>query len=87
MEMDKKAVKEWKAEYKLINEMEHEELKERLAHETVEESVRSYFAWNKLVLAFSGTPDEAEELQESRADFYLSLIKKWEQIARRMKNV
>lgn len=43
MEIDKKAVKEWKAEYKLINEMEHEELKERLAHETVEESVRSFF--------------------------------------------
>ena len=37
--------------------------------------------------AFSGTPDEAEELQESRMDSYLSLIEKWQQIARRMKNV
>ena len=85
--MDKKAVKDWVAEYKLINEMEREELRQRLSNETIEQSVHSYFAWNKLVLAFSGTPDEPEELQESRADFYLSLIEKWEKLAQRVKHV
>ena len=40
--MDKKAVKEWAAEYKLINEMEREELEARLATETIEESIQSY---------------------------------------------
>jgi hypothetical protein len=85
--MDKKAVKEWAAEYKLINEMEREELRQRLPNETIEQSVRSYFAWNKLVLAFSGTPDVPEELQESRADFYLSLIEKWKKLAQRLENV
>ena len=85
MELDKKAVKEWKAEYQLINEMEREELHARLETETIEESVRKYFAWNKLVLAFARRPDVPEELQESQADYYLSLIEKWKKLARRIK--
>jgi len=87
MTLDKKAVQKWKAEYQLINEMEREERNERLAVETIEESVRSYFYWNKLVLAFSRSPDMPDELQESQADYYLSLIAKWEILARRIKDV
>jgi hypothetical protein len=87
MEMDKKAVKEWKAQYQLINEMEREELRTRLDTETIEESVRRYFTWNKLALAFANKPDVPEELQEFQADHYLSLIAKWETLAQRIKNV
>ncbi len=87
MALDKKAVKEWKAQYQLINEMEREELRARLETETIEVSVRRYFAWNKLVLAFAHRPDVPEELQESQADHYLSLIAKWETLSRRIKNV
>jgi hypothetical protein len=75
--MDKKAVKEWAAEYKLINEMEREELRQRLLNETIEQSVRSYFAWNKLVLAFF-----PERLMNQRTTgitgrLLISLIEKW----------
>jgi len=87
MALDKKAVKEWAAEYKLINEMEREELRARLESETIEESVRRYFIWNKLVLAFAHRPDMPEELQESQANHYLSLTAKWETLSRRIKNV
>jgi hypothetical protein len=58
-------VQEWAAEYKLINEAEREDLKRRLPHEPVEESVRSYFLC-KLVIALSGSADEPEELWKSR---------------------
>jgi hypothetical protein len=87
MALNKKAVQEWKAEYQRINEMEREERNERLAIETIEESVRSYFYWNKLVIAFSRRPDMPDELQESQADYYLSLIAKWERLARKIKDV
>ena len=87
MTMNKKAVKEWQAEYRLINEMKQEELRTRLETETIEESVRKYFVWNKLVLAFARRPDMPEELQESQADYYLSLVAKWETLAQRIKNV
>jgi len=85
--MDKKAVKEWAAQYQLINEIKREESRARLATETLEESIRKYFMWNKLVVAFAHRPDTPEELQESQADHYLSLIAKWETLAQRIKNV
>ncbi|MFZ5820034.1 MAG: hypothetical protein ACOYYJ_09035 [Chloroflexota bacterium] len=87
MAMDKKAVQEWAAEYKIINEMEWEELRARLDTETIEDSVRKYFSWNKLVVAFARRPDLPEELQERQADHYLSMIAKWETLSRRIKNV
>lgn len=87
MELTKKAVKEWKAQYALVNEAEREELRARLETETIEESVRRYFVWNKLALAFAHRPDMPAELQESQADHYLSLIAKWETFRRRLMNV
>jgi hypothetical protein len=76
-------IKEWAAMYRAVNEAEREELKLRLPRETIEESVRSYFALSKFVIALSGTPDEPEELQESRARFYLELTRKWSLLAQR----
>ncbi|MFH1906239.1 MAG: hypothetical protein ABIL11_02475, partial [Chloroflexota bacterium] len=48
-------IKEWAAAYRADNEAEREELKLRLPQETIEQSIRSYFAWCELALAFSGT--------------------------------
>jgi hypothetical protein len=85
--MDKKAVKEWAAEYKLINEMEREELRQRLPNETVEQSFRSYFAMCELALAFSGSPDVPPELQDAREKYYIELANKWKRLSERLKHV
>ena len=87
MEMDKKAVKEWKAQYQLINEMEHEELKERMATETVEQSVRSYFAMCQLATSLAGSTDVPPELQEERERHYIELAEKWQRLAEKLKHV
>ena len=85
--MDSKAVKEWAAEYKLINEAEREELKARLANETIEQSIRSYFAMSELASAFAGSTDVPPELQESRENYYTELTDKWKRLAERFKDV
>jgi hypothetical protein len=85
--MDSKAVKEWAAEYKLINEAEREELKARLANETIERSIRSYFAMCELACAFAGSTDVPPELQEGRANHYIESTAKWKQLAERLKDV
>jgi len=77
-------VKEWAAEYKLINEAEHEDLKQRLPLEPVEESVRSYFDLCQRVAAFSGTTDEPEELVESRLKDCRMLEERWTRLAQRL---
>ena len=87
MEMDRKAVKEWAAEYKLINEAEREELKARLATETVEQSIRSYFAMCQLATALAGSTDVPPELQEARERHYIELADKWKWLVERLKNV
>ena len=85
--MPEMTIKEWVAEYRAINEAEREELRLRLPQESVEESIRSYFALCKLALAFSGTPDEPVELQEARERHYGDLAHKWAALARRLDNV
>lgn len=87
MEMDRKAVKAWAAEYKLINEAEREELKARLATETVEQSIRSYFALCQLATSLAGSTDVPPELQEARERHYIEIANKWKRIAERLKNV
>ena len=87
MTLDKKAVKAWKAEYELINAMEHEELKARLATETIEQSIRSYFALCQLATSLAGSTDVPLELQEARERHYIELAEKWDRIAERLKNV
>ena len=87
MALDKKAVKEWKAEYQIINEMEREELKLRLATETVEQSIRSYFALCQLAVSLARSTDVPPELQEEREMHYVELVVKWKRLAERLKNV
>ena len=77
-------VKEWAAEYNLINEAEHEDLKQRLPLESVEESARSYFDLCRLVVAFSGTTDEPKELVESRLKDCRMLEERWTRLAQRL---
>jgi len=87
MKITKESAKAWKAEYEKINAMEREELKERLATETIEQSIRSYFTWVKLVTAIAGSTDVPPELQESREKEVVELINKWRLLAERIKSV
>lgn len=85
--MPEMTIKEWAAEYRMINEAEREELKLRLPQETIEQSIRSYFAWCELALAFSGTPDVPVELQGAREKYYADLAHKWTVLAQRLGHV
>ena len=87
MKLNKESAKAWKAEYDLINAMEREELKARLATETVEQSIKSYFALVELVTAFAGSNEEPPELQEFREKQQMELIDKWKLLAERMPHV
>ncbi len=87
MKITKEAAKAWKAEYDLDNEMEREELKLRLATETVEQSIRSYFALCQLATSLAGSTDVPPELQEARERHYIELADKWKRIMERSKNV
>lgn len=87
MKITKEAVKAWKAEYDLINAAEREELKMRLATETVEQSIRSYFAMCRLATALAGSTDVPPELQEAREKHYVELVGKWLLLAERLKHV
>ena len=87
MKITKEAVKAWKAEYERINEMEREELKERLANETVEQSIRSYFAMCQLATSLAGSTDVPPELQETREKHYVELAEKWQRLTERLKHV
>ena len=87
MKLTKESAKAWKAEYDLINAMEREELKARLATETVEESIRGYFAICQLVTSLAGSTDVPPELEEERERHYIKLTNKWKALAERFKNV
>ncbi len=87
MALDKRAVKEWAAEYKVINEMEREELKQRLATETVEQSIRSYFTLCQFATSLAKSTDVPVELQEQREMHYIELTGRWKRLAERLKHV
>ncbi|MBE3118281.1 MAG: hypothetical protein NTW99_12540 [Chloroflexi bacterium] len=82
--MPEMTIKEWAAAYRADNEAEREEKKLRLPQETVEESVRSYFALCELALAFSGSFDVPVELQERRENYFTDLARKWDLLAQRL---
>jgi hypothetical protein len=82
--MPSMTVKEWAAAYRTDNEAEREEKKIRLPQETVEESVRTYFALCELALAFSGSFNIPVELEETREKYYAGLVKKWNLLAKRL---
>jgi len=77
-------IKEWAAEYRLINEAEREDLRRRLPLEPVEQSVRSYFGLARLALTLSGSADEPAELWPSRMAYYRQLDERWQRLAERV---
>ena len=87
MKITKEAAKAWKAEYEKINEMEREELKKRLATETVEHSIKTYFALVNLVTAVSGSTDVPSELQELQEKHYIEDLNKWKLLSERLGHV
>ncbi|MBI3160889.1 MAG: hypothetical protein HYZ23_00185 [Chloroflexi bacterium] len=87
MKITKESAKAWKAAYDLDNEWERGELKARLANETVEESVRKYFAICQLATSLAGSTAVPPELEESWEQFHLEMEQKWKRLAERLKNV
>lgn len=71
MAMDKKAVKEWAAEYKVINEMEREELKRELPLIPPGEGALRYFRLCQFLTKLS--PDAREAFADERRERYLVL--------------
>jgi len=64
-------IKEWAAEYRLINEAEHEDLKRRLPLELPQDSIRGYLSLCEFVVKLS--PDAREAFAEERRQHYLGL--------------
>ncbi|HKY56042.1 MAG TPA: hypothetical protein VJM08_17130 [Anaerolineales bacterium] len=87
MKITKEAAKAWKAEYDLMNEIEREEMKERLPAMTVEQSLKTYFELCRFMIAISGSSDEPHELHELRARDQAALIAKWKLLAERLGHV
>jgi hypothetical protein len=64
-------IKEWAAEYRLINEAELEDLKQRLPQEPIERSIRSYLSLCEFLVKLS--PEAREAFAEERRRHYLEL--------------
>jgi len=79
--MAQMTVKEWAAEYRRINEAEQQERIARLPQESVEESVRAYFALCTFLLKLSNEAEESAGLWERRMSDYRALIERWERLA------
>ena len=80
-------MREWAAEYRRINEWEKEERLARLSRETIEESVRSYFALCQMLLALSADVEDSIGLWERRLTHYETLAQKWKLLARKQQHV
>ncbi len=79
--MAQMTIKEWAAEYRRINEAEQQERIARLPHESVEESVRAYFALCTFLLKLSNEAEESAGLWERRLGDYRALIERWRRLA------
>jgi hypothetical protein len=73
-------IKEWAAEYQVFNDWKKQDQIARLPLETIEDSVRSYFALTEFVAKISGEPDENINLQNHRRVEYLERIGKWKRL-------
>ena len=76
-------LKEWATEYRKINEWEQQERIALLPRRSVEASVRSYFALCQMLLPFSLEAGQHAGLWEQRMKHYISLIEKWQRLARK----
>ena len=77
-------IKEWAAEYRLINEAEREDLKRRLPLELPQDSIRSYLSLCEFVVKLS--PDAREAFAEERRRHYLELEARVRKAAKRWGN-
>jgi hypothetical protein len=75
-------VKEWAEAYRRNNEWEQQERLTRLPQETIEESVRAYFALCTMLLKFANEADQDFGLWERRLEDYKTLIERWQRLAR-----
>lgn len=64
-------MKEWAEEYRLINEAEREDLRQRLPRELPQDSIRSYLTLCEFIVKLS--PDAREVFAEERRRHYLGL--------------
>lgn len=64
-------IKEWAAEYRLIDEAELEDLRRRLPSEPAERSIRTYLSLCEFVVKLS--PDAREVFAEERRRHYLEM--------------
>ncbi len=81
--MAQMTVKEWAAEYRRINAWEQQERIARLPQESVEDSVRSYFALCAFLLKLSNEAEESAGLWERRLRDYEALAERWRRLARK----
>ena len=79
MEMDKKAVKEWAAEYRLINIAEREMLKQELPLIPPGEGIMRYFRLCQFLTRLS--PDAREVFADERREHYLALEARLRKVA------
>lgn len=80
-------LKEWAAAYRRANEWEQQERIAKLPYESVEDSVRSYFALCGLTLAWSQQAEESAGLWERRMRDYVLLAERWKRLARARRHV
>jgi hypothetical protein len=64
-------IKEWAAEYRLIDEAEMEDLKQRLPSEPAERSIRTYLSLCEFIVKLS--PAAREAFADERRRHYLEL--------------
>jgi hypothetical protein len=74
-------IKEWAAEYRLIDEAELEDLRQRLPSEPAERSVRTYLSLCEFMVKLS--PDAREVFAEERRRYYLELEARVRKAAKR----
>jgi len=84
MEMDKKAVKEWKAEYELINAMEREMLRQELPLIPPGEGALRYLHFCESLRA--QIADSREIFADQRRERYLILEARLKKIAERSRH-
>ena len=78
--MPQMTVKEWAAEYRLINEAEREEQKQRLPLLSPQESIQSYLSLCEFLTKLS--PEAREAFADERRKHYLDLEARLRKAAR-----
>lgn len=79
MALDKKAVQEWSAEYKIVNEMEREALKRELPLISPGEGTLRYFRLCQFLTKLS--PDAREAFADEWRERYLALEARLRKVA------